>query len=418
MRWLLTFLLGPVIGLAAATYAGVMASLAVDWLNVPSREGASGYFVILWILIAFILGTITGWIVCGLVGRRGMVRGFAAALLAVALPITAIGGIAWAQRDVAPLVAGDLMDLAIEVRLPPGATLPAEASRDSYVTLSSGRQQRGAIGPLLLKEAREEESQWIVPGRVLLHVTSAPRTLGVMLRGGRTQYFATDVPSRPRALEADWGPWRSPFSGVEEGEPALQARLRIVRHVPPPRSEPEPPPPPPAEQIRPDPDAPTEEWFLRTSYASPAPLKAEAIAVVRERPDFVPVLLAHIASPHHETARRAMYLVGELHPPPAEAGEAVRARAAEVVRLAEAIDAEAEDSRDRLYETAHTLATGVQAASFGLWRAGVDLRPELRAMAEAARQRERGPPRDIADRSICIVNHFTNLERGVTESCR
>lgn len=84
-----------------------------------------------------------------------------------------------------------------------------------------------------------------------------------------------------------------------------------------------------------------------------------------------------------------MYLVGEFDPPPAEAGAAIRARAAEVVRLAEAVDAEAEDSRDRLYEAARVLATGVQAAAFGLWRAGVELRPALRAMAEAARARER-----------------------------
>ncbi|MCW8085463.1 hypothetical protein [Sabulicella glaciei] len=418
MPWLLTFFSGLLIGLGAATYSGVMASFAVDWLNVPSREGGAGYFVLFWILAGFVLGTVTGWIVCRVAGRHGVLRGFAMALLAVAAPITITGGLAWAQRDVAPLVAGRLVGLAVEVRLPLGVTPPAEPSLNSYVLLASGRQQNTAMGEILLEEAREEDGHWILPGQVLIHVTAEPRTLGVKVGGGRAQYFETGVPARPRTLDADWGPWRTPFHSIAEGEAPLEARLRLVRHRPPPRPEPPPPPPTPLEQTRPDPDAPTEEWFLRTSYASPAPLKAEALQLVRARPDFVPVLLAQIASTDHEAARRAMYLVGELDPPPAEAGDPIRARAAEVVRLAEAVDAEAEDSRDRLYEAAHVLATGVQAASFGLWRAGVDLRPELRAMAEAVHAREKGPPRDIADRSICIASYFDGLERGVTEPCR
>jgi hypothetical protein len=101
-----------------------------------------------------------------------------------------------------------------------------------------------------------------------------------------------------------------------------------------------------------------------------------------------------------------MYVVGEMRPPPAGLGDAVRARAAEVVRIAEAIEPAAEDSRDRLYAQAHTLVTGIVAASFGLRAAGVDLRPELRAIAAASRLHEKAPPQAIADMAERVAAYF------------
>lgn len=109
------------------------------------------------------------------------------------------------------------------------------------------------------------------------------------------------------------------------------------------------------------------------------------------RPDLAPALVDRIGSEDPETARHAMYLVGDLDPPPAAAGEAVKARLADVLAIARAIDPAAPDSREQLYAQAHLLADGVLAAAGGLRRAGIDLRPELRLMAAATRDREKEP---------------------------
>jgi len=103
--------------------------------------------------------------------------------------------------------------------------------------------------------------------------------------------------------------------------------------------------------------------------------------------------------------------VGEMEPPPAEAGEAVRERATEVVRIAEAIDPAAEDSRDQLYAGAWELACGVRAAAFGLCRAGVDIRDALGAMGDAADPREGEGPHELANGSARIIAYFEQLDR-------
>jgi hypothetical protein len=123
------------------------------------------------------------------------------------------------------------------------------------------------------------------------------------------------------------------------------------------------------------------------------------------RPDFVPLIRERILAPDHETARDALYAIGEMRPAPAALADAVRARAAEIVRIAESIEP-GEGSRNRLYDQAHTLATGIVAAAFGLRDAGVDLRPELRAIAEATRPREGNPPLAIADSAERVAAYF------------
>lgn len=82
-----------------------------------------------------------------------------------------------------------------------------------------------------------------------------------------------------------------------------------------------------------------------------------------------------------------------------------------MVRLAVAIDQTAEDRRDLLYDRVHVLATGVLAAAHGLRRVGVNTRPSLLAMADAARERKRAPPRVIADGADRIIGDFDGLDR-------
>lgn len=413
MSWPLTLLFALLTGAAGAAYGGFVADLAVRWLRISSFEGGSGYWVALMILLAFLGSTILGLVLCRTLGEAGVLRGFGASLGAVFLIVTALGALAWAQREVEPVVVGGPVDVAVEVRFPPGAARPQADDTISYAALQSGPRSRSRTGTLRFAEAREEEGRWIVPATIPLHVTEADRTLSVAWEG-RAQFFRAPIPASPAALDEAWSPWLAGYLGDLSTPPPDQAfamRYRLVRRPPPPPPVVPAAPPVPANHVAPPDDATTDEWLARTMLGVPEALKARALAVARARPDFIPALLARIRSPDHVVARDAMYLVGEMRPPPAEAGDPVRERAAEVVRLAAAIDPAAEDSRNQLYDTAFVLASGVHAAAFGLRRAGVDIRDSLRAMADASRAAEKAPPYAIADTVVRIVAFFERLDR-------
>jgi hypothetical protein len=157
-------------------------------------------------------------------------------------------------------------------------------------------------------------------------------------------------------------------------------------------------------------DASTEDLLSLTSLDTPLHVREEVAGLLASRADLGPALIERITARDPLVARDAMYFVGQLRPPPVVVGEAVKARAAEIITIAKSIDPADEDSRERLYERVHVLATGVLAAAHGLQSAGIDLRPELRAMADATRAREKAAPRDIADAADRIVAYFDELQ--------
>lgn len=159
------------------------------------------------------------------------------------------------------------------------------------------------------------------------------------------------------------------------------------------------------------PESPLPQWFVFLEWNIPDARRKEAREAILKRPRLAEDLSGMIRSADAETARKAMYFVGEMAPPPAGVAEAIRARAAEIVTIAQSIDPAAADSRDQLYARAHTLSTGVTAAAHGLRRAGVDIRPELRSMAEVCHEREKAEPRDIAGPCSRIIKHFEDLDR-------
>lgn len=408
MNWLAAIFLGLLTGLIGGMYAGFVADRAVPWLRISSFEGGSGYFVILMGILGFLGATVVGITTCRLVGHAGeggVARGFGASLVVVFGVITGAGALAWLKRDVAPLVGGQPIDVALEIRMPAGAERPSSVPwEEAYIHLASGVVPSTRGGSVRSEELRLEDGQWILPGRVPLTISEAPRVLSIGRLLPETLYADLPVPARPAALDEAWSPWIA--TRVEPGTTSPvpgdlpQLRYRVERRAPPPP----PPPPEPSEADRRraafaalPADAQTVEILAFVSAIWRDDVYDQALRIARARPDFVAALAARIAAPEHGAARDAMYVIGEMRPAPAELGDTVRARAAEVVRIAESIDPAAEDSRDRLYAEAHELAIGIVAAAFGLRAAGVDLGPELRAMAEACRPREKLPPHAIAD---------------------
>ncbi len=400
MSWMAAGFLGLLTGVIAMIYAGLVADLAVPWLGVSNFEGGASYFVVAMAILGLLGGAILGVVTCRLAGRHGPLRGFGAAVLVVGGVITAAGAVAWTQRDVAPLVGGQRVDLALELRLPPGAVPPDDPG---YIILTSGSSRGFGGGVWQPKEARLEDGRWIVPGRVAITTSEADRRLTIAGPVPERSQVAIAVPARPAAHDARFSAWRAPDPAPDpagDDAPGWDLRYRVVVHLPPP---PPPPPPPSQAQLRqaafaalPE-DASTATLLGFVNAIWQDDIAGEALRRARLRPDFVAVLVERIRTGEAEVARDAMYLLGSLRPLPDEIVEAVRARAAEVVRIIEAIDPAAADSRDRIHAEAETLTTSLIVAAYGLRSAGVDLRPELRAIAAASRPREQEPPHPIAE---------------------
>jgi hypothetical protein len=155
------------------------------------------------------------------------------------------------------------------------------------------------------------------------------------------------------------------------------------------------------------PDSPLEEWMKFLDYPhSEARRKATRQAILA-RANLGRDLAEVIVSPDAELSAKAMHFVGELTPPPSEVAEAVRRQARLIVELAEMVDPANPASRNILYERVFGLADGVTSAARGLWRLGVDIRPELRAIAAACGPREQVPPHDIQAGCELVIKYLT-----------
>jgi hypothetical protein len=158
------------------------------------------------------------------------------------------------------------------------------------------------------------------------------------------------------------------------------------------------------------PQSPVADWMPFLEYPNSEEHQRAALDAILKRPKLGEELSVLIASDDERMSIKAMYFVGKMFPPPVEVIEAVREQAHLVAKIAEEIDPASPNSRNILYEKVHARAHGVLAAAEGLYRAHVDLRSELRAMAEVCGPREQAPPRDIKSGCEQIIHYFELLE--------
>src|SRR5262245_19662498 len=163
MSWLLSLVIAVLDALLGCFAAGLVASLCVDWYRITSREGASGYFVIAVGFLGGIAGFLIGFVVSRIVAagaEPGFLKGLgisAGLIVAIALIATLI---AWLFADIPPRLDGQLLNLAVEIRLPVGETQsPAAATGESFLTLGSINpwthvQRAYELGKLYLADAR------------------------------------------------------------------------------------------------------------------------------------------------------------------------------------------------------------------------------------------------------------------------
>ena len=155
------------------------------------------------------------------------------------------------------------------------------------------------------------------------------------------------------------------------------------------------------------PESPLTDWlrFIATSHSDAH--RHAAREAMLQRPQLAAELSAAIRATDVTMARQALEFVGTLQSPPAMVADAVRAQASVVLALVQSIDPGDPDSRERLYRPVYELADGVRKAAFGLWHAGVDLRPELRAMVEACRPHGKGYLDDIAFNYDYLIQYLS-----------
>jgi hypothetical protein len=158
------------------------------------------------------------------------------------------------------------------------------------------------------------------------------------------------------------------------------------------------------------PESPLAEWMAFLEYPNSEEHQRAAMDAILNRPRLDQELSKLIASGDESRCIKAMYFVGKMFPPPLEVADAVREQAHLVTKIAQEIDPASPDSRNVLHEKVHARAHGVLAAAHGLYRVHVDLRPELRAMADVCGPREQAPPRDIKSGCEQIIHYFELLE--------
>lgn len=406
MSWPGAIFLGLLTGVLGGFYSGFMAELAVPWLRISRFEGNAAFFVLYMALLGFVVSTVVGIAVCRLAGTGGTLRGFGGAVLVVFGLVSVAGALAWAQREETPLLAvggfARALDLAVEVRLPAGLRPAPHRDGAAYVDLQSGRSVAG--GMLRLDEARQEDGRWIVPATVEIPSAASGRILSVRQPQQATQYFPADIPARPAALDAAWRAWLEPSSGAPPDR-AFGLRYRIVT-----REAPSPDARRRQALAALPPDAPPEALLPFLSALREDVAREEAIRRLLERPDSDAVLLAWMRGPDQAAARDAMFIAGSLYPATPAYAEAVLARADEVARIAASIEP-GPASAAMLQERAGMLVDGIVAAAGGLLHREGDLRPGLRAMAEAVRPRETAAPRALTEAIDAVLAQLDAMAR-------
>ncbi len=240
MAWPRAILCGLLIGIAGGVLSLGPADGAAIWLGYGTGYRAVP-FVLASMALAALTSTVLGIALCRRFGGGGMagaLRGIGIACAVVLVLFAGAMGLAWQAADHAPTVGGQPLSLAVELRLPAGAPRPGyQTMSDTVIALEWGpvtRTRQTMVQPRV-NEAREEAGHWILPAFVPMESIVFDRLLTVLWNGD-TQIYATNLPSRPPAIDTPWSDWIDPIT--RDMRPvvtarAIAARFRIVRRVAP-----------------------------------------------------------------------------------------------------------------------------------------------------------------------------------------
>jgi hypothetical protein len=417
MSWPLTILVGLLTAVAGCVGAGYLATLCIDWYRISSREGESGYFIVLMGFLGIAGGLAIG-IVCSRMVAKGADPGFFRALglsLGATLGLlAAIAGLCWLGADIPPKIDGKELDIEVEVRFPAGHARPVQeeakdgGSRDWHVTITADHgKRRQSRGPLRPADAFQAEGRWVVPGELDLSTSDQGKAIGLSVGREMPQYFDLPLPGHPSRKHLEWSPWLTKqFNGSRAPIPAeemVEVRYRVKLHVPPPPPPPSPPVPnreeaEAAEEVKQKAafdaltaQSPVSDWLAFTHYAQPQGRRELAANSIASRPNVVKELSALILSTSPETADLALRAVSAMSAPPAGLAPAVEAFGRDLAARIRDVNA-TPVADDPSYEKAAAVSvrfvgwTGACVAMHE--KAGVDQLPILREIQALSRVRD------------------------------
>jgi hypothetical protein len=244
MSWTASFGAALVTGLVALFGAGTVASLAADWHNVSTFEGAAGFFVVGMSLLGGIGGFVIGLVVSRVKARRRratFLETLATATATVAFALMLIAGASWLLADIPPRIDGEKLFLLAEVRWPAAALPPGSLPAIPHLRLGALRGsvvRRLEPGAMFVEDARHEEGRWIVPGAVPIFTTRGGRLLELGTEEQSIAAFRVPLPRYPRGAERQWSGW---LPAARPGEPAppdqFTYRFKVIRESEPVRTQ-------------------------------------------------------------------------------------------------------------------------------------------------------------------------------------
>lgn len=408
MNWLASIGVGIVSAPLAGLICGTAAVVCAEWARIPQREGAAGFFAVGMALLGAILG-----LILGIVFARGAMSTmfgteptFAKALGLALGTLTAvslvISAFVWLTADLPPKVDGRRVEIAIELRCPPGTPVPTTEDTTAYATfvrLSDG-DQRG-YATLETGKAREESGRFIVPATLPIDTSAARKLLRVRLSQDRLLHFALGFGSKPRRRDFEWSTWIDAGWDVNEPKPPPEQTYSLRYQV---RTIEPPPPAPTREQQEAEddarqeaamralaPDAPLAQWLVYTRYGVPQARIEAAAAIIRSRPNFKTEMEHEMLDGDYDASRDALRAVPHFQPPPTELADGLRAVAREIAQAARDFDSAAPPPEQR-YSHGGDISTRfsawMEAARALQGKDGLDFVPQLQEIIEPAREHD------------------------------
>jgi hypothetical protein len=237
MTWPASIGAALITAVTATLAAGFGAALAVEWYNIPGREGESGYFVVGLALLGFLAGLVIALATCRVVAagaHPGFARGLGLSLAIVLGLVAIVTGTARLLADVPPTLDGQALLLAVEVRYPAAhTTSPATDAAEGKLTLHSIPHFSHTVrisqnGPLWKADAHQQDGHWIVPGAVNLFTERGKRMLEFNPGDSAHYGFLLPLGARPGRQDLAWSEW---MPRARPGSPALPDQVTIRYRV-------------------------------------------------------------------------------------------------------------------------------------------------------------------------------------------
>ena len=415
MKWLaftISSLPAALLGIICGGYIG---KYQIRWFRLAEANGTQYFTVIVWAFCGGIIGLALGLVTARMLAAYATTSGLRSVATScgaiLALSLLALGTSRYFAH-IPPTIDGQRLTLQIELRLPPGHAKPAAPKKDDpnafhetvtssfYLTsVNTTGRDRGEIGFMDARAAREEQGRWIVPGYAPINTSRGQRALDFHVDGvDLPDRFIAPVPAHPGAESLQWSQWLPERDDAAQPWPDSKPSYRFRVQKVEPDSE--------AAALPTDEksvfaleegklnaipaDAPLEAYFEFTGYNATESIKSLAVQRMAARPRFAAEMKALMLGTDAEEAQRVLRLIELVPHPTPELIAAVEFVGQDLAgRMRTMNSTPAKDDPDFL------LANDVAIRFYGWINAVAKLRatdggnfiPELRAIVELSRVR-------------------------------